>query len=138
MKILTTCGAIILNDAGQLLLVRRSSTDKYRPLQWDLPGGHVEQGENFETALVREVHEETGLNVSPEAARLVYAVSGTFPEVSVTWLFFLVRNAQGDIKLSYEHDDSKWVSLEEAIELVKYDRKRSALEYVRDNEIFEG
>ena len=53
-------GAVIV-DAGKVVLIKR----KYEPLkgQWSLPGGVVEIGETLETALAREMLEETGLRV---------------------------------------------------------------------------
>jgi 8-oxo-dGTP diphosphatase len=53
-------GAVIV-DAGKVVLIRR----KYEPLKghWSLPGGMVEVGEPLETALTREMQEETGLLV---------------------------------------------------------------------------
>jgi 8-oxo-dGTP diphosphatase len=53
-------GAVIV-DSGKVVLIRR----KYDPLkgQWSLPGGMVEVGEPLETALTREMQEETGLVV---------------------------------------------------------------------------
>ena len=53
-------GAVIVQD-GKVLLVKR----KYEPLagQWSLPGGAVEVGETLEACLVREMREETGLEV---------------------------------------------------------------------------
>ena len=54
-------GAVIVQD-GRVLLVKR----KHEPLagQWSLPGGAVEVGETLEACLVREMLEETGLEVS--------------------------------------------------------------------------
>ena len=54
-------GAVIVQD-GKVLLVKR----KYEPLagQWSLPGGAVEVGETLEACLIREMLEETGLEVS--------------------------------------------------------------------------
>ena len=53
-------GAVIVDD-GKVVLVKR----KYEPLkgQWSLPGGMVEIGEMLESALAREMLEETGLRV---------------------------------------------------------------------------
>jgi mutator protein MutT len=137
MKTLITCGAILLNEVGQVLIVRRSDTDEKRPLQWDLPGGHVEPGESLEQALEREVREETALDLSGIARRLVYAVSDTFEEdeLSVTWLFFVAHITSGEVTLSEEHDQYKWVSIDEAISAVEYERKSRALAYARDNNL---
>lgn len=53
-------GAVVV-DGGNVVLIRR----KYEPLKghWSLPGGMVEIGEPLETALAREMEEETGLTV---------------------------------------------------------------------------
>ena len=56
-------GAVIHDPAGRLLLIRRGH-DPHRGL-WSLPGGRIEAGESPERAVVREVREETGLEVLP-------------------------------------------------------------------------
>ena len=57
-------GAVVIDRAGRVLLVQRARPPAMGT--WTLPGGHVEPGESFESAVVREVREETGLE-----ARLV-------------------------------------------------------------------
>ena len=56
-------GALTFDADGRLLLVQRAN-DPGRGL-WSLPGGRVEPGEDDAAALVREMREETGLDVSP-------------------------------------------------------------------------
>lgn len=55
-------GAVIFNDRGEVLLVRR----KHEPLalQWSLPGGGLDPGETLQAGTAREVMEETGLAVT--------------------------------------------------------------------------
>jgi len=55
-----TVGALIFNDAGEVLMVR---THKWSNL-WGIPGGKIKWGEPSEDALRRELKEETGLDVS--------------------------------------------------------------------------
>ncbi|HYB14276.1 MAG TPA: NUDIX domain-containing protein [Streptosporangiaceae bacterium] len=56
-------GAVIRDDKGRLLLVKRG----HEPGAglWSLPGGRIEPGETDADALVREIHEETGLEIQP-------------------------------------------------------------------------
>lgn len=56
-------GGLAYDDEGRLLLVRRAN-DPGRG-RWSLPGGRVEPGEDDAAALVREMREETGLDVEP-------------------------------------------------------------------------
>lgn len=61
-------GAIVLRRAGglvEVLLVRRANPPSQG--EWSLPGGVVELGERLQDAIVREVREETGLDVDPIA-----------------------------------------------------------------------
>ncbi len=55
-----------MERAGRVLLMRRAGTGFFDGL-WSIPGGHVEAGESLRAAAVREMAEETGLVVAPEA-----------------------------------------------------------------------
>ncbi|WP_290053822.1 NUDIX hydrolase [Amycolatopsis solani] len=56
-------GGIAYDDHGRLLLIRRRNDPGSG--QWSLPGGRVEPGETDEAAVIRELREETGLDVIP-------------------------------------------------------------------------
>jgi ADP-ribose pyrophosphatase YjhB (NUDIX family) len=56
-------GGLVYDAEGRLLLIRRRN-EPGRGL-WSVPGGRVEQGEDDAAALVREMREETGLDVVP-------------------------------------------------------------------------
>lgn len=51
--------AVILNKLGQILIVQKSS---YKDNEWDIPGGGIEENENLEVAIIRELKEELGCN----------------------------------------------------------------------------
>jgi 8-oxo-dGTP pyrophosphatase MutT (NUDIX family) len=57
----TSCG-VIVSDGERLLLGHAT-----RSPRWDIPKGEAEEGEDFAAAAARELHEETGLEVAPEA-----------------------------------------------------------------------
>jgi mutator protein MutT len=54
----TNVAGIILNQYSELLMSQRAYTKKLAPGVWHLPGGKVEEGENFAIALTRELQEE--------------------------------------------------------------------------------
>lgn len=55
-KIIEAAGGVVYNETGAVLLIFRLKT-------WDLPKGKIDEGETPEVAAVREIQEETGLNV---------------------------------------------------------------------------
>ena len=75
-------GAVVLDDAGRLLLVRRRNAPG-RGL-WSVPGGRVEPGETLAAAVAREVREETGLavRVGAEVGRLRIPGDGVVYDVA--------------------------------------------------------
>ncbi len=60
--------AAVIFEAGRVLLQRRDDTGR-----WGLPGGGVEPGESVREAIIREVREETGLEVEPVRLIGVYS-----------------------------------------------------------------
>ena len=56
------CMAIV-DKHGKLLLTRRPKHMRVFPWAWVLPGGGVEHGETLEESVIREIHEETGIQI---------------------------------------------------------------------------
>ena len=56
------CGAAILNDADEVLLIQRLREPEAGA--WGLPGGKIDFGERAETAVVREIEEELGVKIA--------------------------------------------------------------------------
>ncbi len=64
MQTRTIAKVLVLNDEGQLLVLRRSLNDLHRPGGYDFPGGDIEADESIEDGVVREAHEEAGLQLA--------------------------------------------------------------------------
>jgi ADP-ribose pyrophosphatase YjhB (NUDIX family) len=60
--------AVVVNEAGAILLHRRDDNEL-----WSIPGGSMEVGESIRETIVREVKEETGLDVEPQSIVGVYS-----------------------------------------------------------------
>jgi ADP-ribose pyrophosphatase YjhB (NUDIX family) len=64
---------VVLRRDGEILLMRRAGTGFFDGL-FSLPGGHVEDGESLAQAASRELLEETGVQLAPEALRRIGVV----------------------------------------------------------------
>lgn len=56
--------ALLVNKRNQYLIMQRAWNSRHYPGEWEILGGHVLTGESVENALIREVYEETGLDIS--------------------------------------------------------------------------
>lgn len=61
---------LLVDPRGWLLLQQRDEHPVIDPERWGLPGGHVEDGEDYEPAAYRELEEETGIRLEPGTLRL--------------------------------------------------------------------
>ena len=96
---------MVHDEQGRLLLVRRANP----PAQglWSIPGGRVEPGEDDEAAVVREVAEETGLDVLPE--RWVGSVERAGPDGDVYVIEdFCCRVVGGRLLAGDDASDAGW------------------------------
>jgi ADP-ribose pyrophosphatase YjhB (NUDIX family) len=67
-SLIPAASAIVVDEASRILLIRRSDN-----ALWSIPGGAMEVGERIADTVVREVKEETGLEVVPEAIVGIYS-----------------------------------------------------------------
>ena len=96
--------AVILDEDRNILLVK-STYNRFHP--WGLPGGSLEYGEHPEAAVIREVWEETGLNVCIE--KLLLINSWTPDRVG---MFYLCRITGGTFYPSDEVSEFAYFSLD--------------------------
>lgn len=107
--------AVILNDEGQILLQSRADNDR-----WGLPGGCQELGEKFEDTIIREIKEETNLDVLEEDLDLIGIVSGNtrrkdYPNGDIVinnTALFCVRNYTGNLSWDGESKNMRFFDLD--------------------------
>lgn len=91
---------------------------------WDFPKGKLEQGESNLEAAIRELKEETGLEVEQIEGfehTIKYFFKNQIGEpVDKQVIFFLGKSKTKDVIISYEHKDFEWFTYNEAYELVTY------------------
>lgn len=119
-----SCGCIIVED-GKVLLVQQVEG------HWGFPKGHVEENETEMETAIREVKEETNINVKIENEKRyseTYVTSrGRLKEV----IYFVAKKVGGEIKPQEEEINKiKWFSIDEAIEKITYDNTRELFENV--------
>jgi mutator protein MutT len=90
--------ALLVEDGKILIVEQRVSECLAR--QWCLPGGTVQRGETLKQCLLREVKEETGLEV--EIERLLYVCDRIEPDVHVLHITFAVRRVGGELRVGEE------------------------------------
>ena len=107
--------AIIRNEKSEFLLLRRSEDSHTNPGKWDLPGGKLEREEILEEAIVREIWEETGISIVP--GDIAGYVISELPEKKVIAIVYDGGYLITDVKLSYEHMEYAWISLDKILEM---------------------
>lgn len=89
--ILVTAG--ILLRGQDVLICQRHHSDPYG-LQWEFPGGKVQDGEGLDSSLRRELEEELGIDA--KVGEEVYRLRHRYPDRYVEVIFFRVRSFQGE------------------------------------------
>ena len=106
--------AIIANDAGDVLLLKRAHDDPHRPGEWEVPGGRLEHGETETDGLRRQVREETDLRIDI-GSRLIERSYQRDDGQWVRMVTFACRIAgPPNVTLTQEHCGHQWAALDEA------------------------
>lgn len=109
-----------------VLLIR----DPYQ--NWGLPKGHLEAGEDAQTAAVREVREETGLagvELGPELGSIDWYFRREDQVVHKSCSFFLMRSLEGEARPETTEgiSECEWLPFDEAVARVTYENAREMI-----------
>lgn len=132
MKKEKSCGCIVMHKDKVLLV-------KHNKGHWDFPKGHVEEGETEKQTAIREVKEETNVNVqilSDKKYQTNYIIKDKNIDKDV--IFFLAKPLNLNQRPQLEEVSvSEWKKIEDALEVITYERSRQLLkEAIKDyNEI---
>jgi mutator protein MutT len=122
-------GGVVIHQ-GRVLLIRRGKEPLHG--RWVVPGGTVELGEPLDQALVREMREETGLEVEPVELLTVFdriQRDGERVVYHFVIVDYLCRWLSGEARAASDALDAAWARPDE---LERYDLPQKALEVVQD------
>ncbi len=122
-------GGVALREAPsgrlELLLIKKQGG------MWALPKGRVKRGEADEDALLRELHEETGLRgeVGEAISQSVYTIQKAGRPRRKTVVYYLIWNAQGELRPGEAEGivEAKWMPLPRALKSIGRPRIRAVV-----------
>ncbi len=119
---MVAAGAILEHPETETILLLQRSEDNYKPGIWETGYGRIDQGEDPEAGLRREIREETGIK-NIEFVRLLtgwhFYRGEKRAENEVIGLTYWCQTPDQEVKLSHEHQEYQWVTLDKALKLVK-------------------
>lgn len=107
---------IIRRNDGKILVLKRSDKDDHKPGVWETVGGGMDKEESPQEALVREISEETGLSISISSPFNVFTFKKDTGEFKIG-ITFLCEYLSGEIMLSDEHSEYRWIEPKEFSEM---------------------
>jgi 8-oxo-dGTP diphosphatase len=131
-QVITACAFIhdIVDGEEKVFMPKRAETKKFLPGKYELPGGHIDFGEDIVAGLKRELLEETGMHISVGDAFYTFTylnnIKGTH---SVQVIFFAKFTDQiENIQLSPEyHSEWRWMSKDDTESFLEADDEHKAV-----------
>ena len=106
-----TVRGIIKNKDNKILILKRHPASRTDSCKWELPGGKVEPGEDFDKAIIREIKEETNLDCEIES--FFEAVENETTHMRTVQLIMNLKDINGDVEISDEHVEWMWADTDD-------------------------
>lgn len=133
---MTAASYLFLIENNKILLQRRFNTG-YEDGKYSLVAGHVDKGETFTEALIREVKEEAGITLQTDDLSVVHVMNRNIKDNERIDVFFLAKKWTGDIenKEPNKCDDLSWFDLDDMPDnTISYVKK--AIDCIRNKIIY--
>jgi len=114
MKEVHVTAAVIIQDNKILCVQRNENKYDYISKKWEFPGGKVEENEQLEDTIKREIQEE--LNLTIDVKSFLIEVNHQYPDFKLKMDTFICEINDGVLELN-EHIDYKWLSINELSDL---------------------
>ncbi|HXW71427.1 MAG TPA: (deoxy)nucleoside triphosphate pyrophosphohydrolase [Methylocella sp.] len=111
VKLLLVAAVALVDEGCRVLIAQRPASKSMGGL-WEFPGGKVEEGERPEAALIRELGEELGIEVSEACLAPLTFASFAYPDFHLLMPLYICRRWQGFVRRR-EHQALKWVKPKE-------------------------
>lgn len=117
-QVITACAFIHHNFGGteKVFMARRASTKEFLPGEFELPGGHIDYGEDIVEGLRREVLEELGMNIKVEDPFAAFTYTDDTRDQHVVEVIYFAEFADPieNIEInSKDHSEYNWLAEDE-------------------------
>lgn len=128
--------AILVKKGSQILIIQRSKDDDFGPELWDVPGGSCDNDhiDDIRGSAMRELEEEVGIKNTNKNLHYLdtYNYFCTYEKIDKKSFIYTLEVPQTqEITLSFEHQDYKWIQIEE---LNNYEfLKTELIDYIKNH-----
>lgn len=134
-QVLTACAFIWREENGvkQVFLARRADTKKFLPGAWELPGGHIDYGEDMRVGLAREVMEELGMHVNIGEVLDVFTYMNEVKKshsIEVIYFAQFIDPLEDSQVNPEDHSDYRWFAEEELSQIYTTEKDASDAEVI--------
>lgn len=125
-QVITACAFIYkkVNNEILLFLPKRAATKKFLPNKFELPGGHIEFGEDLITGLKREIQEEFEVEIDVEKCFYAFTYVNNIKKSHSVEIVFYAKliSPESEIRVHLEdHSEFRWIDKQQYIELIGND-----------------